>query len=117
MRPPQQALGEACVGDEERCEVGDHEEEDQAGDDAGFRREFVAFALKPDGPDDEAADEEAGNRDGAGDGEGCGEIEVEAAEDSLGIEKAEAQADRHVIQGDEGEGKEAPEDKGVRQAW
>ena len=51
----------AAFGDEEGGEVGDHQEEDEEGDEAGLVGDFFA---EPDGADEEAADEESGDGDG-----------------------------------------------------
>ena len=45
-----------------------------------------------------------------------GEPEVEAAEEALGRKEAESEAGGEVIEGDEGEGAESPEDEGVGDA-
>ncbi len=82
-------------------------------DDAGFIGDLLA---EPAGADEEAADEEAEDADGAGRGEGGGEIEVEAADEAVGGEEADAEADGAVIERDEGEGAESPEDEGVGEA-
>ena len=82
----------AGIGDKERGQVGDHQEEDEQRDEAGFPGELFA---EPARADEEAADEEAENADGAGDGEGGGEVEIEAADEACGVEKAEPEARRH----------------------
>jgi hypothetical protein len=45
-----------------------------------------------------------------------GEVEVEAADEARGIEKADAEAGGEVVERDEREGEEAPEDEGVGDA-
>ena len=85
----------------------------RSGDDAGFVRDFLA---EPAGAHEEAADEEAEDADGASSGKCGGELGVEAAEEAGGIEESEAEANREVIEGHEGEGAESPEDEGVGDA-
>ncbi len=113
VNPPEGADRRAGVGDEERGQVGGHQDEDQQGDEAGFPGELFA---QPFGADEEAADEEAEDADGAGHGEGGGKVEVEAADSARGREKAEAEAHGEVVERDQRKGAEGPEDEGVGQA-
>jgi hypothetical protein len=53
VRPPEGFEGWAGGGNQERDEVGDHQQEDEQGDDAGFGRDFA----EPDGADKKTADE------------------------------------------------------------
>src|SRR5271154_86001 len=116
MRPPEDLRGGAGVCDEEAGEIGGHEREDEACDEAGFPRKLVVFACQPDGAYKKAADKQAGYGDGTEQGEGCGEVEIEIAEDACRIEEAEAKASGDVIKGDQREGEEGPEYEGVREA-
>jgi len=113
MHPPENSRGGVGVGDEERGQVGDHQQEDEEGDEAGLVRELLAEPL---GAHEETADEEAENARGAGQGEDGGEVKVEAAKEACGGEKAQAETDGEVVQRDQGKGAESPEDEGVRQA-
>ena len=79
MRPPEPARRGGGGRYGESGEIGDHQGEDEEGDDAGF---VGHFAAEPDGADEEAADEEAGDADGHQQREDGGEPEVEAAEAS-----------------------------------
>ncbi len=101
------------VGDEERGQVGGHEDEDEQGDEAGFPGELFA---EPSGAEEEAADEEAEDADGAGSGEDGGEVEVEAANGAGGIEKGESEGVGAVVERDQRKGAEGPEDEGVGEA-
>ena len=56
--PPEGFEGGVVVGGEEGGEVGGHQGEDEEGDEAGLVGDFLA---QPDGADEEAADEEAGD--------------------------------------------------------
>ena len=84
VRPPE-GFQRSPVAHEERGEVGDHQEKDKQGDDAGFVGEFLA---EPDGPDEEAADEEACDGDGDEHGPGGGEQKVEIAGPAVVRQKA-----------------------------
>jgi len=108
MRPPESF--ESCVvAGEEGGEVGDHQQEDERGDDAGFIGNLLA---EPDGANEEAADEEACDGDGNQESPGGGEEEVEA----VWLQESYAQAGCEVVEGDESEGEESPEDEGVGDA-
>ena len=113
VNPPEGHGGRAGALHRKGGEVGDHQDEDESGNDAGFVRNFL---TKPSGAHEEATDKEAEDADGAGGGE-CGrEVGVEATEEAGGIEESQAEADSEVIEGDESEGAESPEDEGVGEA-
>ena len=113
VNPPEGAGGGRAFRGEERGQVGDHQQEDEAGDDAGLDGDLFA---QPARADEEAADEEAEDADGAGEGEGRGGVEVDAAEPACRVQKGEAEAVGPVVQRDQNKGAEAPEDEGVGQA-
>ena len=113
VQPPERSNRGACIGDEERGQVGGHEGEDEQGDEAGFPGEFFAEPL---GADEEAADEEAQDADGAGGGEDGGEPEVEAADGAGGREESESEDGGAVVERDQHKGAEGPEDEGVGEA-
>ncbi len=68
--PPENPRGRVGVGDKERGQVGDHQQEDEEGDEAGLVRELI---TQPFGADQETADEKPQNSHGAGQGEDGGE--------------------------------------------
>ena len=84
--PPEDLRVAGAHSGEERGEVGDHQGEDEEGDDAGFVGDFLA---QPAGANEEAADKESEDADGASSGKCGGEIEVEAAERSRRAQEAE----------------------------
>ena len=86
MNPPENPCGGVGVRDEKRGQVGDHEQEDQEGDEAGFPGELLAEPL---GANEKTADEKAENACGAGQGEDGGNVSVEAAKEACGVEEAE----------------------------
>ena len=111
--PPENPRGRVGVGDKKRGQVGDHQQEDEEGDEAGLPGELLA---EPPGPDQETADEEAEDARRAGQRKDGGKIGVEAAKGACGVEKAEAKADGEVVCRHQDEGAETPEDEGVSQA-
>jgi hypothetical protein len=90
-------------------EVGDHQNEDEQGDEARLPGDLPQPLRTP----DQAADGEAGDGDGRDDGKGGGEPAERIAVDG---EQWEADADGKVVEGDEAESAEAPEDEGVEEA-
>ncbi len=113
VNPPQNQNRSPGAGDKKRGQVGDHQHEDQQGDEAGFPGELLA---QPFGPDEEAADEQTENAAGAGQGKDCGKPEIESADRSRGIEKAESKRSSAMVQRNQHKGAEGPEDEGVGQA-
>src|SRR5579859_7411345 len=111
--PPVDADRRACGADRKRGQIGDHQDEDERSDDAGFVRDFLA---EPAGTHDEAAYEESEDADCTSCGEYGGEVEVEAAEVASRIEKAKAEASGEVIECYKCEGTKSPEDEGVCEA-
>ena len=60
VRPPEHPCGQAGVCHEKRCQIGGHEREDEAGNDAGFPGDFMAWkgwSREPDGTHKKTADE------------------------------------------------------------
>lgn len=96
---------------EERGQIGDHENEDQQGNEAGFPGEA---GSEPPGPDEKPADEQANNADGAKQGKDSREVEIEAADGADGVEEAQAEQSGAVVQGNQGEGAKSPENECVR---
>ena len=84
VNPPEGAGGGRAFRGEERGQVGDHQQEDEAGDDAGLDGDLFA---QPARADKEAADEEAENSDGAGEGESRRGVEVDSAEPACRVRK------------------------------
>src|SRR5260370_14827606 len=109
VRTPQRCGGFAQP---ERREIGDQQGENEQRDEAGFVRDRAEpLGAKHEAPESETRD---GNRDR--DGERGGEIEVESSENSVAREEMQADALREVVDGDEREGAESPEDEGVRES-
>lgn len=114
VNPPEEPCGGAGIGDKERSQIGGHEEEDQQGDDAGRPRQLCP---EPPGPDEETADEEAGDADGAGESKSGHYVEIEAADVACGVEKTQAEDDGAMVESDQRKGAEGPEDGGVGKTW
>ena len=91
VHPPEDSRGGVGVGDKERGQVGDHQQEDQEGDEAGLVGELLAQPL---GADQKRRTKSAENAHGAGQGEDGGEIEVEAAESGRRERKPRPEAPR-----------------------
>ncbi len=108
--PPQPAV--VFHAGEERGEVGGHEGEDEERDESAFGRDLAEPARLH----QEAADGETGDGDGDGDGEERGESEIETAEPALAREKIDVEALSEMVDGDQAERAEAPEDEGVGDA-
>ena len=92
-------------------QVGDHQDEDEQRDDAGFRRDLA----QPLGPRHEAANRQAGDGDGNRHREHGHKSEIDLAETAVAAQKRKAETGRQVIQSDQRERAEAPKYKGVRQ--
>ena len=112
VKPPQDAGSRGRVRDEERRQIGGHQDEDQQGNDAGL---IGRFFSEPFGPDEKAANEEAEDADGADKGEGGGEVVIETPKLAGGRKEAKSQDDGAMIKRDQREGAEGPEDEGVGQ--
>lgn len=108
--PPEEVVGDAFGEQDIVEEVGDHEGEDEEGDEAALIADFA----EPLGADDHAADGEAADGDGNGEGKAGGEEAVGGAEPSIVEgEEGEAETDGEVVEGDDTEGAEAPKEEGV----
>ncbi len=90
-------------------EVGDHQDEDEQGDEGRFPRDF----SEPFGPQNEAAESKSGDGD-------CGDDRERGGEPANGVavdrEEWPADADGEMIERDEAEGAKSPEDEGVEKA-
>jgi hypothetical protein len=113
VQPPEHGNCRAARGNEEGGEVGDHQKKDEKSDETGFPGEFRS---EPARPDQEPANEEAKDADGAAQSKCRGEPEVKAPPKAVRRKKANPEAHRSVVQGNQDEGAESPEDKGMGQA-
>ncbi len=111
--PPKNSRCGTGISDRKGCQVGHHQEKDQQRDHAGF---IGNFRAEPTRAHQEPADEKPEDSKRAGYGKGCGYIEIESPDRTLWVEESEAKADCNVIQGDQCEGAESPENKGVGQS-
>ena len=96
-----------------RSQVGNHQVENQEGDDAGFPGDVSA---EPNWPHEKASDKEAGDGDCYAHGESCGKEEIEGAEPAVAQDEGVSDADGKVVQRDQPESAESPENEGVRDA-
>ena len=111
--PPENSRRRAGIGDRKGRKIGHHQEKDQQRDHAGFIGDLRA---EPSRAHQKSTNEKAEDPSGTGDGKGCCYIEIESPDQTLWVEESEAEANRKVIQRDQGEGAESPEDKGVGQS-
>ena len=112
VQPPIRARRRGGFLHPEPRQVGDHQDENEQRDDAGFRRDFA----QPDGARDEAADGQAGDGDRHKHGPHGHESEIGFAESAFAAKKRQAETGGNVVDGDQRERTEAPEDEGVREA-
>lgn len=111
---PPEYTGHGTGGrNEEGGQKSGHEEEDEERDEAGFPGDFGA---KPDGTQEEAADEEGEDGDAASESEKCCEIEIEPAKNATRREKAKTETGGAVIECDQSECAEGPEDESMGEA-
>ena len=78
---------------------------------------YETLVAEPAGANEKAAHEEPQDSNGARQGEDGCKREVESPEYAVRREKADPEPHRDVIEGDQREGAEAPEDKGMREPW
>ena len=114
VRPPEDAGGGAGVGDEKCRQIGDHQDEDQQGDQAGFPGELLS---QPARADKEAPDRQGRDAHSTGGGKERGQVEVPAAHGSARREEAEAQRLGAMVERNQSEGAKGPENGGVSEAW
>ena len=113
MGPPESACHGRSGRNGEGREVGDHQREDEERNHAGFVGDL---SSQPYRTHEEAAYKESGDGDRYQQREDRSKPEVEATNVAIGIEEAKPEAGREVVQRDESEGEEAPEDEGVCEA-
>src|SRR5581483_59248 len=112
VQPPIDASAHRTLAIPEAAEVRNHQGENQEGDESRFGR----HGAQPFRLHQESADEQPGNRYGDGDRPDRDEAEIEAAERALVREEGETESGSEVIQGDQREGAESPEDEGMRKS-
>ena len=113
VRPPE-SFERGVVAGEEGGEVGDHQQEDEQGDDAGLVGDFLA---EPDGADEEAADEEARRSRWRPAAPTRRRRRSRSGRSRLsGGRKPRRRPSGEVVERDQGEGEESPEDEGVGDA-
>src|ERR1017187_172350 len=113
MNPPKCAGRGGCIRDKERSQIGGHQGKNEECYESGFVGGLLA---EPPGAHQKAANEEAHDAGCAGQGECGSKIKIETAKPAFGREKADSQSHSKVVESDQGEGTEPPEDEGVRQA-
>ncbi len=110
VRPPKRSA--LLAARQEGQQIGDHQQEDQQRDEAGF----VRHRAEPFRPDHQAAERQARDGDRHGDGENRGQREVDSAEHAVAGEQLDMHALGEMVDGDEREGAEAPEHERVRES-
>ena len=109
MGPPDYVEKWCGRGELEVDEIGDHQDEDQEGDETRLPGDFA----EPLGAPDESADGESGDGDGGDHGE-CGGQPADGV--TVHREQRPADANGEVVQRDDAEGAKSPENEGVEQA-
>src|SRR5271156_1294472 len=110
MGPPQRFA--FLAPGKERAEIGDHEQKNEQRDEAGF----PGHGAQPLGTDHQAAESESGDGNGYQNAENRRDGEVELSEKAIAGDEVEAHALGKMVDGDERECAESPEDKSMRKA-
>src|ERR1035438_9886830 len=112
VQPPVDRAARGAFAVPQAAEIGHHEGEDKESDEAGFRRD----GAEPFGPHQEAPHEQSRDGDSDSDRPYGYKSEIETAERGPRRKEWETESRSQVIQGDERECAEAPEDESVREA-
>ena len=112
VRPPQRLHRAARPSHKKRRQVRCHQREDQQRNQPGLPGNLA----QPFGPHQESPHKQAENADRAGDGEDGRKIKVQSPYAPCGIEKANAENRRAVVQRNQREGAERPEHQRMRHA-